>query len=56
MNPFPRVQNHQQPSRLSWLLLLMSPLLQASNLYVCDCAENSLPACVAGNDGNSGDS
>ncbi len=39
---------------LPWLLLLLSPVLQASDFYVCDCAENSVPACVAGDDGNSG--
>lgn len=40
---------------LALVPLLLLPLLShAAERYVCDCGDDSLPGCVAGNDGNDG--
>ena len=54
MNPFTQPQAGQPAWLLASMLALLSPALQAADLHVCDCGDNSLPACVAGDDGNSG--
>jgi len=48
--------NPAVPRLLTLVACLFAVSAQASDRFVCDCATESLPACVAGNDGNSGTS